>query len=159
MDLKEDNSFEKLNEIIHSTAQEKAHGGIEKLADKLGVRPQVLRNKVNPNNLQNKLTIYEAIKLMQLTGDSKILDEIAWMLNFELTAINVNDKTTLLNAIVTASADHGKVHQTIEKAVLDKVITRAEMESISEEINEAIDALQTLHKVIEAKFKNRGPIT
>lgn len=156
MDLKEDKHFAKLNEIIHATAYE-ATGGIEKLADALGVRSQVLRNKVNPNNLQNKLTIYETIRMMEQTDDTRILDEIAWMLDFQVSAIKFDAQTSLLNAIVTASADHGKVHQTIEQAVIDKRITQREMEHISKEINDAIDALQTLHKVIEDRFENRDP--
>lgn len=156
MDAKADEYFGKLNEMIHATAYD-ARGGVEKLADALNIRAQVLRNKVNPNNLQNKLTVYETVKMMKETGDTRILDELAWMLNFQLTAIEFDKQTSLLNAIVTASADHGKVHQTIEQAVIDKKITPREMERISKEINDAIDALQTLHKVIESKFKNRSP--
>jgi len=156
MDLKENPLFTKLNEVIHDTAHE-AEGGIETLAKQLKMKAQVLRNKVNQNNDQNKLTIYETIMLMKMTDDTRVLDEIAWLMGFQLRRIEPVSEVSLLSAIVNTSADHGRVHQTIEDAVLDQIISRREMNQISQEIHDAIDALQNLHSTIEQRYKNREP--
>jgi len=151
MEFNDQKMFRKLNQIIHDTAYAYS-GGLERLADLLEIKTQVFRNKINQNNEQNKINIYEAIKLMVVTEDTRLLDEVAWIMGYEVNKLKLENTDNLLAAIVNTSADHGKVHLTIEEAVLDKVINDQEMEEISTEINDAIDALQALHKTIENSY-------
>lgn len=51
-------------------------GGTESLAPRLGMSGAVLRNKVNPNNSTHHLTLAEAVKMTDITGDERILE--AW---------------------------------------------------------------------------------
>ena len=48
-------------------------GGAKRLAELAGMRPMVLSNKVNPEQESNHLSVDEAIRLMAITGDKRLL--------------------------------------------------------------------------------------
>ena len=52
-------------------------GGSESLAPRMGMSAAVLRNKVNPGNDRNHLSLSEADRLMRVTGDHRILQALA----------------------------------------------------------------------------------
>ncbi len=140
--------MDKLDLVIYETAHNSSEG-LSKLAEKMKIGQQVLINKVNYNNENNKLSLRESISMMQQTNDVSILKEIAWLFGYKITPVDQTAEQSLLSAIVNVSADHGKVHQTIEAAFLDKKITPRELQQITQEINEAIDAYHTLQSTIE----------
>jgi hypothetical protein len=47
-------------------------GGSESLAPRLGMSAAVLRNKVNPHNTTHHLSLAEALRMCELTGDRRI---------------------------------------------------------------------------------------
>ena len=147
--------MDKLDLAVYDTAHN-AEQGLAKLASEMNVGPQVLTNKVNYNNDQNKLSLREAVSMMQVTGDISVLHELAWMFESRLIPIQASPDVSLLSAIVNVSADHGKVHQTIESAFMDRVVSKREMHQISQEVNEAIDALNTLRATIEKMHIDGG---
>jgi hypothetical protein len=51
-------------------------GGTESLAPRLGMSGAVLRNKVNQNNTTHHLTLAEAVRMSDITGDLRVLQ--AW---------------------------------------------------------------------------------
>jgi len=51
-------------------------GGTESLAPRLNMSAAVLRNKVNQNNTTHHLTLAEAVRMSDITGDLRILQ--AW---------------------------------------------------------------------------------
>lgn len=62
-------------------------GGQQKLADLMGVNYNSFRNKANPNKSDEKavhLTVPELIKLMQVTGDFRVLMVLADEFGFDL---------------------------------------------------------------------------
>ena len=140
--------MDKLDLIIYETAHNSSYS-LAELAEKMGVGQQVLINKVNYNNETNKLSLKEAVSMMQVTEDVSILKGLAWEFGYKLTPVDQTPEMSLLSAIVNVSADHGKVHQTIEAAFLDKKITPRELRQITEEINNAIEAYHTLQSTIE----------
>lgn len=53
-------------------------GGASALAPRMGIKsPAVLNSKVNPNTHTHHITLLEAVKLMEITGDYRILQEYA----------------------------------------------------------------------------------
>lgn len=145
--------MDKLDLAVYDTAH-KAEGGLAGVAASMSVGQQVLTNKVNYNNEQNKLSLREAVSMMQVTGDTSILEQLAWLFDFRLIPIDAEPEQSLLSAIVNASADHGKVHQTIESAFIDRTVNNREMHQISSEVNDAIDALNALLVTIEVMHEN-----
>lgn len=59
-------------------------GGSESLGPRLGLSAAVLRNKVNPRNGIQQLSIAEADRLMELTGDFRMLKALAHQHGFLL---------------------------------------------------------------------------
>lgn len=142
-----------LDQAVYDTAHG-ARGGLSRLADSMGLSRQVLINKVNYNNEQNKLSLREALSIMEITQDYSILEEAARMLGYKVEPLNAQPDKSLLSAIVNAGADHGQVHQTIEAAILDQKINPRELKLISSQVDDAIDALHVLRATIEKEQNN-----
>ena len=140
--------MDKLDLIVYETAHD-AEENLSSIADKMDLSQQILINKVNYNNDNNKLSLKEAVALMKVTGDTSILKELAWEFGFRLVSVDKTPEQNLLAAIVNVAADHGKVHQTIESAFLDKRITPRELSQITQEINDAVEAYHALQSTIE----------
>lgn len=65
-------------DALHATAHDPKHGGTDVLAMRLGMRSgAVLRNKTNPNNPDHHMRLDETLRLMELTGDYRLLEAIA----------------------------------------------------------------------------------
>lgn len=64
-----------LQDAVYNTAHDYP-GGTESLAPRIGMSGAILRNKVNPNNPANKLTLDEASKIIGVTGDHRILNAL-----------------------------------------------------------------------------------
>ena len=61
---------------IHDAAHATVHdypGGAASLAPRLGMVQAVLNSKVNPNTHTHHLTLAEAMRIMTMTGDHRIL--------------------------------------------------------------------------------------
>ncbi|TVZ42022.1 phage regulatory protein CII [Alteromonadaceae bacterium 2753L.S.0a.02] len=149
---------DRLDLLVYETAHE-SELGMARLADQLDIGQQVLINKVNYNNDKNKLSLREAIAMMKATGNISILEEIAWQLGFRLASTQQKSDQNLLTAIVNASADHGKVHQTIEAAFDDNRFSPRELTEITQEINDAVNALHTLLSTIEEIERKQQRVT
>lgn len=52
-------------------------GGTESLAPRMSMVAAVLRNKVNPNNTTHHLTLAEAMRMSEITGDLRIAEAFA----------------------------------------------------------------------------------
>ena len=65
---------------IHDAAHATIHdypGGAASLAPRLGMVQAVLNSKVNPNTHTHHLTLAEALRVMVMTGDHRILGRCA----------------------------------------------------------------------------------
>jgi hypothetical protein len=105
----------------------------------------LLRNKVNPNNTVNHLTLFEASQLIRITGDHSIIHELCQQNN--LIAIPFVHDTTpsdidLIDGMAQSWAANGLLGQTIASAIADGRIDTVEVAAVSK----AIYALSaTLH--------------
>lgn len=106
-------------------------GGSESLAPRLGMSAAVLRNKVNPSNDRNHLSLAEADRLMRVTGDHRILHALADMHGYVLHHAEEHDGAgTVLEGVLAFNAAGGKLNRAIRDAMADGLITEREMKLI-----------------------------
>lgn len=106
-------------------------GGSEALEARMGMSAAVLRNKVNPNNTTHHLTLAEAFKLQDITGDHRIAHAMAGSLGYTLTPTEGPDAGSLIAALLTAAAGQGDLAKVVADALADGRITPNEAASIA----------------------------
>ncbi|WP_244828457.1 phage regulatory CII family protein [Caballeronia sp. TF1N1] len=112
-------------------------GGAESLAPRVGMSANILRNKVNPNNTTHHLTLAEAVRMSQITGDSRIAEAIAHELGFTLVQTprveDCND-AAIVELMGEAWATHGDVGKEICKTLADGRVEEKEVERVDKTI-------------------------
>jgi len=123
-------------------------GGAPVLAVRLGVAsPRVLDNKVNPNCGHHKLTLDEAVKLIDFTGDLRILQamaERAGQLLIPLPVLDNVSDTALLETYTNLFKEVGEFSAVFHDALADGRITRAELERMRKEMHDSFRAGEEL---------------
>lgn len=119
------------------------HGGVQ-LAARMGLKPHLLLNKVNPAQHYNKLSLSEAVKLQQLTGDPRILHEMARLLGYIVIRIEhsptLASDVELLTLYSQWNAETGAIHRAIADALADQAISPQEQDVIERCFYEAVTA-------------------
>lgn len=107
-------------------------GGSESLGPRVGISPAVLRNKVNPNNETHHLTLAEAVRMVDLTDDDRILQAWARARGYMLIKPPAGQTCDMavLEQIVGLGIANGQFMATIHDALADGRITRAEIGKI-----------------------------
>jgi len=106
-------------------------GGSESLAPRMGMSAAVLRNKVNPGNDRNHLSLSEADRLMRVTGDHRILQALADQHGYVLQrADDAARSGSVLDGVLAFHAAGGELHVAIHDALADGLITEREMSLI-----------------------------
>lgn len=106
-------------------------GGVEALAVRMGIRPAVLRAKLNPNADTNHLTIKEAQSLQQLTGRRDIVIAMADELGGAFVELPDVADEGLQHAICRSVSQFGAYMQKIDEALADKKVTRNESKELA----------------------------
>lgn len=134
--------MDQLDLAIHAAAHDH---GLPDLAMKLGIREQVLRNKVNPTDESHRLAFREWVALLAVTGDMRSLDAVCRLFGgcFMREEEHTNPKD-LLRAVLAADAEHGDVTASIKSALADGNISARELSGITLEIDQAQVALSDL---------------
>lgn len=114
--------------VLHTIAD--YPGGAEALAPRLGTSAAVLRNKANPRNDRNIVTLRDARLAMTLTGDLRILHALAAEQDCIVLPIGTEGEADLATLTMDRSAAEGDLSRVIRDAVADGVITRNEMAAI-----------------------------
>lgn len=104
-------------------------GGSESLAPRLGMTAAVLRNKVNPHNDRNRLTLEEADRLIGLTGDTRILQ--ALQANHDALLSSDAGTGNITDLVLDINSAGGDFARTIREALADGVISNREMKDIA----------------------------
>lgn len=115
------------------------HGGVQ-LAARMGLKPRLLLNKVNPDQHHNKLSLGEAVWLQHLTGDPRILYAMARMLGYLVIRIEHSFSTSdveLLTLYAQWQDQTGQIHHAIASALEDQTITPAEQATIEQRFHAA----------------------
>jgi hypothetical protein len=81
-------------DAFHKTVHS-APGGVEALAVRMGYTTGLLRNKANPNSTTNVLTMDDASRVMEMTGDYAVLYALAEQHGFVLTRLDEQPSTDM----------------------------------------------------------------
>lgn len=107
-------------------------GGAESLAPRIGMSAGILRNKVNPNNTTNHLTLAEANRIMTVTGDAEILQALAQEHGYTLARTEGAEcGGSILTAMLSLEVRAGDFARTIHDAMVDGIISQNEMKAIA----------------------------
>lgn len=120
--------------VIDAAAQtvDNYPGGAESLAPRMGMSAGILRNKVNSNNTTNHLTLEEADRMMDRTGDFQILQALAGRHGFAL--VPLEDRTeagSVIGHILQLGSREGEFARVLHDALADGVISDREMNDIA----------------------------
>lgn len=132
-------------------------GGATALAPRLGIKsPAVLNSKVNPNTDTHHITLVEAIKIMAITNDYRILQSMNAHLGkvaIDLPQIPECRDTALTDLMLSFGMQGGDVYTLFKTMMADGRITRGEAVDLSKVIHKLHEILAELnaqvHKCIE----------
>ena len=117
------------------------------LAAGIGLQHQVLLNKVSPTNDTHFLRLTEAVALMKVTKDARILDAMAAeMGGMYLPGVDVDERTdsALMSDLATMTAQFGELVREVATDLADGVVSDNELgriESEAVDLRKALDVL------------------
>ncbi|CAG68987.1 phage regulatory CII family protein [Acinetobacter baylyi] len=130
-------------------------GGASALASRLGIKsPAVLNSKVNPNTHTHHITLLEAVKLMEITGDYRILQEMCARLG--KVAIDLPDipesqrDTSLMDTFLCIGIKKGDISALFKEMMADGRITQGEALDMARVIHEMHKALSELNQQVQS---------
>jgi len=119
----------------------------KEIAHALGMRPQILTNKVDHNNFANWLTVNELHAIQLLTGNDVVLRAM----RTEMTLHTLRDApVSILEAMISTGKECGDVFARVQEAMADNKLTERERSSVLQEIREAIAALEQTEQAVIA---------
>lgn len=143
-------SVEAMNMTFTDAAYHTVHdypGGAPSLSPRMGVSANVLANKVNPNCETNKLTLIEAVRLQEITGDARILRSMAEQLGYAVFRMpmfeGVSD-AAVLETITSIWARQGELGSDIHSAFADSRITSTEFNKINSDVFSVVAAMMEM---------------
>jgi hypothetical protein len=139
--------MDQLDIAIHGTAHD-APGGLPALARRMGVHEQVLRNKVCPTTDSHKLNLREAVAMMDLSNDDRILEVLAELRGYTLSRKELPDAASIVEAVLSTNTEQGDVSRAIRDAISDGKITEQERSAITAQIHKAHASLDVLNSTV-----------
>lgn len=127
---------------------------VSKLARHCQINPQMLRNKLNPDQ-PHQLSVLELVKVTQATGDKAIVDGVLFELGLkavELPKVQSIPKCPTSRMMEVAASTGEIVRHTMEITRTDRV-KRNVRDDIVKKANGAISELVLLITEIEHKFQ------
>lgn len=124
---------------------------LEAVADAVGMRSQILRNKLNP--LQpHRLTCDELLAITDATEDARILDGLLRQINCQ-PSVPINNATheNMQLCALTAAASVGAI---AGEAVSTERMTQARRNQILDRASDAIRSLSLIVYSVEARFQS-----
>lgn len=124
---------------------------LEEIALALAMRPQVLRNKLNPDQ-PHRMTVDELLAITDFTEDARLLDGLLAQINC-LPSVPVNNATenSMQICALTATASVGAI---AGEAVSAEKMTASRKNAILDRANDAIRNLSMLVYTVEARFQS-----
>lgn len=123
-----------------------APGGCAALAVRLGMSAAVLRNKANPNNLGNVVSLDDADRVMALTEDYSVLHALAQAHGFVCTRIDEQPASDMavLETVTDIWQKLGGLGAEVHKALADGRIEQHEVKSIEAAIYTTVRPMMEL---------------
>lgn len=139
--------IDQLDIAIHQTAHD-TPGGLDALARKMGMSAQVLRNKVCPTTDTHKLSVREMMAIIEITNDDRSLHVLAAQRGYTLARNALPDAVSIVEAVLSADAEHGNVAQQIRASIADGKLTERERADVTAQIKRAHDTLDALQSTV-----------
>lgn len=131
-------------------------GGTPALAPRIGMAPAVLRGKVNVNDTGHHLTVVEALRIQQLTGDHRIFlaeaDELGYV---ALPAPDIED-ADVHQALTRLCGEFGDYLRRVDESMRDGKVTTTERRQLERELMEMITAATHLQSILANTGKRNG---
>jgi len=112
-------------------------GGVKSLAEKLSVNQGTLYNKCNPGMSSHRLTLQEALNIMRLSQDMRILEVLCRKTHraciSQIQFRHAGDMA-LFDAWTASDMEHGRTVETIRNALSDERIDKDEYREIRSEM-------------------------
>lgn len=128
---------------------------ISDLARKLGMSPNVLGNKLNPDQEFHKLSLGEAVAITELANDDAIIE--SWANSRGYLLVKMPDQVCcdeeLSDQVCRTSEEMGAVMGEIRQARVDGIIDPQEYAQITQRIAVAIKEALALKAVIKAQVR------
>lgn len=126
---------------------------LEDVATAVGMRPQILRNKLNPVQ-PHRLTCDELLAITDYTEDARLLDGMLGQINC-LPSVPVNNATeaNMQFCALTATASVGAI---AGEAVSTECMTSARRTQILDRARDAIRSLSVLAYTVESRITQAG---
>lgn len=113
-------------------------GGTSALGPRIGVSGGVLSNKLNPNIDTHHLTLAEAMRIMVMTQDVRILQAQANELGYMVVPLHVVEDETVTAAMTHTVGEFGEYVTAACDAMKDGHITKLELRKINKELGDMI---------------------
>ena len=132
-------------DAFHRTVHE-APGGCEALAVRMGYTAGLLRNKANPNSTTNVLTMDDASRVMELTGNHEVLHALARQHGFVCTKIDEQPASDMavLESVTDIWQCLGQVGTQVHMALADGKVDQHEVRHIEKAIFVSIRPMMEL---------------
>lgn len=108
-------------------------GGASSLAPRMGMPVAVLNSKVNPNTHTHHLSLSEAVRVMAVTGDTRMLraqcDELGFLPPIPRVVVDVSDMA-LLESYTQMISRLGEFSRQFHAALSDGRLTTAEVDQL-----------------------------
>lgn len=124
---------------------------VEATARAVGMNPQTLRNKLNPDQ-PHKLTVEEMLTIIAFTDDARLIDGALAQIHC-LPSVPVNEAKASSVPIhaLSATADVGAI---AGEAVSNAPMTQARKNAILDRANSAIRNISLIMLTVEARFQS-----
>ena len=125
---------------------------MERLAPKMLMSGNVLRNKLNADQERHKLTLAESIISASITGDTSILEAGLNMLGYGLHKLEeIESGSTLLHSVFSSIKHSSNVASIYDKSMTDGVLDNAEREEMLKAVNDAERQLKEIRAKLTIK--------
>jgi len=133
--------------LVHAT-RERARD----IAERTGIKLQVLINKVSPTCDRNHLMLSEAVAIQQAAGDHRILQAMAEDLGYVcVPAPAVFSDGDVAHALSTMCGEFGDYLRKVDEALRDGQVTPNERRGLENELAEMIASATHLQSVLAGK--------
>lgn len=123
-------------------------GGAVAVAHRLGANAAVLSHKVSPTCGTHHLSLDESVRIMELTGDHRVLVALCRRLGYldpiPSVAYDGIADDALLDLVARMHAEGGDVSRVLSAALTDGRITRDECDELAVQAQEAMTAIAAL---------------
>lgn len=130
-------------------------GGASALAPRLGVSGSILSNKVNPNINTHHLTLAEAMRVMTLTGDVRILHAMCSELQYMAIPLPTVGDVDVMQAMTATISEFGAYIKASSDALQDNKVTKLELRNINKKMGNLMAQGGKFMALLEAQEASR----